>query len=99
MPRHKQPPTKRTSKRDLALAELGHAEGSIGRAMSLLGGRTRSRVPTKNKSTFVARKMLEGLDLRLHAVVNLLAFGERKHVPALRDDFEEHYDHTRRPGC
>lgn len=67
---------KPNSKRSRALDELGHAEASIAKAISLLGGFTRAKYPRKNKSDFVARKMLEGVDLRLHAIVNLLAFGQ-----------------------
>lgn len=65
------------SRRAKALSELAKAEDSIAKSIMHLGGYTRVTVPKKNISTFVARKMLEGISLRLHAMINLLNYGER----------------------
>jgi len=87
------------SRRQQAIDHLSSAELSIGKAISLLGGYTRATQPRRNISTFVARKMIESLRLRLHAAVNLLLYGERPSPTTLRNEFEEEYDKQRRPGC
>lgn len=64
------------SRRQRALDQLQIAADAIAKAITLLGGHTRALVPKRNKTTFVARKMLEGIDIRLNGVVGLVSIGD-----------------------
>jgi hypothetical protein len=84
-----------------ALVEVAHAITHTTKAISLLGGRVRTRTVKSNQRKFTARQYLESIDSRLHVVQDLLQIDEIVHTSPieLRDQFEREYDATRRPEC
>lgn len=96
---------KQLTKRQRAVEQLMLAQGAITKAISLFGGYTRSRVPkTQSKAIWVARKMVESIEPRITAAIELcltqtLALETSSTIIALRDDFEREYDRERRPQC
>jgi hypothetical protein len=104
------PAPRPNSRRSRALDQLGYATDAIGKAISLLGGRTRVLSPKRDVETFVARKMIESCELRIKGAVGILT--HQQPVPHLDpkwvdrvtriepiDEFEKTYDQTREPQC
>jgi len=60
------------SKKDLASDELEQALSHVGKALSLLGGRTRALSVRNNTRVFTVRKYLESIENRLQVCQDLL---------------------------
>jgi hypothetical protein len=60
------------SKKDLASDELEQALSHVGKALSLLGGRTRALSVRTNTRVFTVRKYLESVESRLRVCTDLL---------------------------
>jgi hypothetical protein len=104
---------KPNSKKQRALDAIARAQAEVGKALSLLGGRTRYK-PKVHDRIYTARQYLESIDHRLKVVTDLVVLGNAKTVettgvdgpPQQRsitttvlDDFERNYDSTRDPQC
>lgn len=95
------------TKSELASDHIEEATSHIGKAISLLGGWTKNKLPRKNRSLWIARKMIESIDARLHAANDLLIHGSKCKDSTLngvvdvilKTDFERNYDRERKPGC
>ena len=79
------------SKQEQAKAELEHALHSVGKALSLLGGRTRLRKPKVWSAKFVSRQYLESIESRLQVVQTLL-MSEPRSIPDAQTEFEKEYE-------
>lgn len=99
--------SKQLSRRQRAVEQLQIAKQGITKAQSLLGGKPRGWLPSKNKGLFHARQLIASLDNRLELILEYLAGREAieqpayptRAVPDLRDDFEREYDRERKPQC
>jgi hypothetical protein len=60
------------SKKDLASDELEQALSHVGKALTLLGGRTRALSVKSNQRVFTVRKYLESIEQRLRVCQDLL---------------------------
>lgn len=60
------------SKKELASDHIQEGLSHIGKAISLLGGRTRALSVTKNQQVFVVRKYLQSVESRLQVCDDLL---------------------------
>ena len=60
------------SKKDLASDELEQGLSHVGKALSLLGGRTRALSVKNNQRVFTVRKYLESIEQRLRVCQDLL---------------------------
>jgi hypothetical protein len=89
-------PRRKTSRRDRSLDALSNAQEAVGRALSVLGGKTRNKpkaLPAPR--SFIARQMLESIVNRLTVVTDLIILGDAP-TTSLRNEFERSYDSERR---